>query len=159
MDTHRPKLRKRPLFIYIIIVCIVIFLHFILNIEWELYIKIILGYYNDISLCFGIISFGLVPFYLYFVKLKLISPKTQKFTLFGPFGDVILKQSFDVSQFYSALYILKIIFQEKEHILSLDPVLILLIIIGVLLYRSINDLFNTGREIFYIRSVEKIVRN
>lgn len=158
MFSHRAILRKHPLIIYIIIVFTVSFSHFVLKTSWERYIKILLSYYEEISICFSILSFFLIPFRLYFVKKKGIAPEIRKFRLLGPIIDLTLEPLFNASLFYSAMFILRTIFIERAHELSLDSFLILSVVAGILLYHSISDMYEMGREIFYIQAIKEVVQ-
>jgi len=157
MTSHKATLRKRALMAYTILVCAVIFLHFVFKVPWEQNIRILLGYYEEISLCFGIVSCVLIPFRLLTLKQKGVAPETRRVRLFGPFIDLFLDPLFDVSLFYSALFVLNTIFQERAHGLSLDPFLILLFVAATLLYQSIKDIYEMVREIFYVQTAERVI--
>lgn len=150
----RRILRKNALIAYVSIVFLVIFSHFVLKINWEQIIKIILSYYDEISICFYILSFLLIPFRLFFVKQKRIAPEIRKFRLLGPFIDLTLEPLFNASLFYAAMFLLCAIFRERAHGLSLEPFLILLVVAAILLYQSITDICEMGREIFLAKDWE-----
>ena len=157
MTSHRKKLNKRSLIAYAIIICGAFISHFILKMPWEQYITSILGYYQQISLAFGIVVCGLIPFRLLIVKRKGMAPETQRFRLLGPIIDLTLGPLIDASLFYSALFILYEVFQERVQVLSLDPFLILLIVAAYLLYESVKDVFGICREIFYVERTEQAI--
>lgn len=152
MTSSKETLRKWALIAYIFVVCGAILLY-VLKVPWQQNIKIVLGYYEEISFCFTVVICFLIPFRLYYVKQNGIVPETRKFRMFGPFVAYIFDPLYDAILFYSALFILHTIFQTE---LSLDPLLVLLLVSGILLYESLTDVFKLSREIFYARTVKKV---
>lgn len=154
-----PILRRGPFIAYLIIVVISLLLTFTLKMPWEQNIRILLNYYKEISLCFSILTIILIPFRLYYFNQKGM-PKISKFHFLGPTIDLTIELTFepliDASFFYSAMFLLFTIFKERATGLWLDSFLVLLIVAGILLFQSISDLLEMGRDIFYVRGMGEV---
>jgi len=157
MTSHKRTLRKGSLIIYAILVIGAIILY-LLKIPWQENVRIMLSYYGEISICFFIISAGLIPLRLIAVEQKGVATAATKIRFLGPIVDLSLEPLFDASLFYAALFILYTIFQEHGNVLSLDPFLILIMVAGILLYESINSVYEMALEIFYAKKAEVIIR-
>lgn len=154
----RPTLRMHSFIAYITIVCIVIVLDLI-GIPWEENIKILLQNYEQISRYFFIGSIVLIFFRLLTVKQKGLAPETRKIRSgLGPIVDLAALPLFDASLFSASLFMLYSIFQERAQRLSLDSFFVLLGVAMILLYLSVNDMIRMGREIFYVQTAERVVR-
>jgi len=71
---------------------------------------------------------------------------------FGPIIDVAVEPLVHGSIFYAALFILYKVLQEG---LTLDPLLILLVVAGILLYQSVANVISMIIEIFHVQRAEK----
>lgn len=153
--TYPRTLNKRALIVYISLVCVfVVFLAF--NVPWQEYVRIFLGYYEKICLGFVALSLLLVPFRLHAVKRRGLAPETRKVRFLGPFIDLAIDPLYDATLFYAGMFMFYTIFQERTHGLSLDPLLVLLFVAGILIYQSVTDLHKLGCEIFYVQTEKKV---
>lgn len=158
MTSPRPTLRKRPLVALIITVCGVIILDS-LKIPWEENLGILLCNYEQFSRYFFIVSFVVIVFRLLAIRQKGIAPESPlKLRLLGPIFDLAVEPLFDASLFSSALFMLYSLFQERVHGLGQDTFFVLLGVAAILLYLSVNGLIVMIREIIYVQTTEKVVR-
>lgn len=158
MFSHRGIFRKNAFIVYVSIVVLSICSHFVLKINWEQIIKSILNYYGEISICFSMVSFFLIPFRLFYVKQKRITPEIRNIRLLGPLIDLTIEPLFNASLFYSAMFMLHVIFQEQDQGLTFDSFLILLVVAGILLYGSISYMYDMVLEIFFIEATEEVIQ-
>jgi len=151
-------INRKSLAIYVFLGVALLFSHFVLKIQWEQNIRTALEYYNEFSCCFAFLMLLLIPFRLDSVRRKGIAPETRKVRFFGPIIDLSLAPFYDVSLFYSGLFMLHIIFRERPQGLSLDPFLILALVAAILVYQSLNGAYKLGREIFFVETTEKMIK-
>lgn len=156
MTSHR-ALNKRALIAFITVVCVGVVLDR-LPIPWEENIRIVLRYHEQFSRYFFLASFVLIFFRLLTVRRKGVAPETRKIRYFGPIIDLAVLPLFDASLFSSALFMLHSIFQEHARGLSLDSFFVLMGVAIILLYLSVNDMIRMGREIFYVHTAERVIR-
>jgi len=150
MPTNGKSFRIFSFFIFLVIVALVVYL---LDIPWENHAMTLLYNYGKISGCFFVIILAAIPFRILTIKQKEIVLKTSNFRLgFGPIIDVAIEPLVHGSVFYAALYILYKVLQEG---LSLDPLLILLAVAGILLYQSVDNVIKMIIEIFHVQKAEK----
>ena len=157
MTYPRATLRRWQFITFIILAVGAISLY-LLRVPWEENIRILLGYHEEISRCFLIVSCALILFRLIAFFKTGVPAETRKLRFgFGPVFDLMLDPLLDYSLFYSAWFILSTIFQERMHQLSIDSFFILLSLVVVLMYMSIHDLIRLFRETFYVQRTERVI--
>lgn len=130
------------------------FLLYVFKVPWQQCINSVLTYYEEFSLLFTIGICCLIPLRIFSLKQKGVVLETRRFHILGPLVAFILDPLYDAALFYSALFMLHIIFQKE---LSLDPLLVLLLVSGIILYESITHVFRLAREIFFAQLTEEII--
>lgn len=158
MTSDEKILQKSRLIAYLAIVVLAFFLY-VSRAPWQQCINTILGYYEEISLVFTIAVCCLIPLRILAVAQKGMVPETrkrEKFRMFGPLVVFIFDPLYDTALFYSALFMLHAIFQ-RELSLILEPLLVLLLVSGFLLYESVTNILKLAREIFYVQRTKKVV--
>jgi hypothetical protein len=152
---------KSSMAAYVIVACVIILSYFLLRAQMERYVNVILGCYGQLTVCFAIFSFALVPFRLRAICWIPNSPTPhirERFGLLVPIIDLVLEPLFDVSLFYSSLFILYAAFEEHMQGLSVDSFLILLVVASILLFQSIKDVYEMSREIFHVDDSQQVQR-
>lgn len=152
MTSDRGTLHRWWLLAYLALL-IGAFLLYVFEVPWQQFINTVLAYYEEISFWFTFTICCLIPLRILALKQKGMVLETRKFRILGPLVAFIFDPLYDAALFYSALFMLHIIFQKE---LSLDPLLVLLLVSGILLYESLTDVFRLAREIFFAQRTEKI---
>lgn len=153
MTSDRGTLHRSWLLAYVTLVVGAI-LVYVFKVPWQQCINSILAYYEDFSLLFTIAICCLIPLRIISLRQKGVVLETRRFHILGPLVAFILDPLYDAALFYSALFMLHIIFQKE---LSLDPLLVLLLVSGMLLYESMTHVFRLAGEIFFAQRTKKIV--
>lgn len=155
--TSRRTLRKEALCVYVVIV-VVFFISDLMQIPLEENMMILLSeYYTRISHWFLIASCGLIAFRWYTLIQKGTATETRRIHLFGPVLDLALDPMTDATLFYSALFLLNAIFQERTQGLPLEAFLVLALVALYLLYQGINDFIRLSVDTFFVQRGEKPV--
>lgn len=139
------------LIIYVFLVIFAIISYFFFFEWWYSTLGIILNYFREMSIIFGILCFFTIIFRLHSLQEKEIVLEKRGFYYLGPFIYLLSKPSITSSTFYVALFMLNVIFNEPFYgELPAQELFLLLAFIAGLLYWSIYECYKMVCDIIHL---------